>query len=127
MSAAPPVDAFYGTASRAYGTKEAPPASAAPNDTFIFGSYGINGYLYYQDPLQGTPKMKTAILGGLPLVAGATQVNMQNTWFGDLTTLDGATVPATVTKTISKSGGTLPPGFGGASSIPAFGDCNAMD
>ena len=117
-----PANLALGSATLAHGTKDpiAPPTTL---DTYSFGSYGINGFLYYQDPAQTPPKTTPAIIAGIQHVAGATlaPVNtMKNFWFEDVTTLDGAAV--------NLPAGTIPPpGFGGAGSVPVFGDCIDLD
>jgi prepilin-type processing-associated H-X9-DG protein/prepilin-type N-terminal cleavage/methylation domain-containing protein len=116
-----PADKPIGGATRAHGTKKPPTANMQKlNDEYSYGSYGINGFLYYQDPNQAPPIAKTTTLAGIQHVAGATLNNMKNFWFDDITTLDGGAVnlPAGVIP---------PPGFGSAGSVPVFGDCNDLD
>jgi prepilin-type processing-associated H-X9-DG protein len=125
-----PTDAFYGSATQAHGTKQVPtptpgPPPVIPGDAFSSGSYGINGFLYYQDPAQMQPPITyaTTIMAGVKQVPTATFATMKDFWFDDLTTLDGGVVPAFV----RSKNPNLPTTFGGPSSVPAFGDCNAPD
>src|SRR5438132_4456056 len=110
-----PADDFYGSSTRAHGTKQLPPSPPVnSSDRFSCGSYGINGFLYYQDPAQMPPKINPSIAAGIKLVAGANGSNMKDYWYEDVTTLDGGTVPASVYNTPSIKAQGLPAGFGSA-------------
>ena len=115
-----PSDKPFGAATLAHGTlAPVSPAPVIPDDTYSYGSYGINGFLYYQDPAQ-TPAEKA----GMAHAKGATPLTAASFLFDDITTLDGGAIPASVTTVASVQ---LPPGFGGAASVPVFGDCNGLD
>ena len=123
----------YGSSNRAYGMPKSDPRSivpiaapANPGDTtnVSYGSYGLNGYLYDPDPAQKNAAGVVApTYGGLAFTNYVATTYLKY-WFEDVTTLDGGDIPATVT---TIPGVTLPPGFGGAASVPAFGDCNYLD
>lgn len=116
--AADPSEAALGTAFLAHGTRD-PISPPNPEDTYSFGSYGINGFLYYQSPSQ--PAHSRA---GLQHAMGATAATMQSFWFDDITTAGSVVIPLSVT---SASGLAMPSGFGDAGFIPAFGDCVDLD
>lgn len=127
--ASSPTDRPLGNATQAHGTQKPILPTPTPDDTYSYGSYGINGYLYYQDPAQGPPiKALPAISAGVQHVVGATfnatVNNMATRWFEDVTTLDGGAVP---TASAPFTGVILPPGFGSSGSVPAFGDCIDLD
>lgn len=123
--ASSPSDKPLGTATLAHGTQKPILPTPTPDDTYSYGSYGINGYLYYQNPAQGPPiKAPPAITAGVQHVAGATVNNMATRWFEDVTTLDGGAVP---TASVPFKNVVLPPGFGTSGSVPAFGDCIDLD
>ncbi len=127
--ASSPSDKPLGAVTLAHGTQKPIVPTPTPDDTHSYGSYGINGYLYYQDPAQGPPiKAPPAISAGVQHVAGATFTaavnNMASRWFEDVTTLDGGAVP---TGSAPFAGVILPPGFGTSGSVPAFGDCIDLD
>ncbi len=114
--ASAPSDNPLGTATLAHGTLAPIVPAPVSDDAYSYGSYGINGFLYYQDPIQ-----PAASRAGLVHGNGAT---LATHWFDDITTLDGGAIPVSVT---GVPGVILPPGFGGAASVPVFGDCNDLD
>lgn len=124
----------FGSSTLAYGIPKTDPGSVVPvkfpitpgqTTNVSYGSYGINGYLYYPDPGQTDSKNNPIPTYGGALAETKYTASTYNLhWFEDVTTLDGGAIPSTVTNAKVL---VMPPGFGGSGSVPAFGDCNYFE
>jgi prepilin-type processing-associated H-X9-DG protein/prepilin-type N-terminal cleavage/methylation domain-containing protein len=113
----------FGTAATAYGISTTP---------YSFGSYGLNGFLYWtNDPTQITnsPTSRGGVKNPFPSDTTPQQIQkrLDQYWFNDPLTADGGTVPTSVLNPPSPPPNPLTPiptTFGGAGSIPVFADAN---